>query len=446
LEFIKNNGYVIDEKHVYVDLGYSGATDKRPALQRLLEDTRKREFDVIVVYRLDRLFRNLRPLVNTAHELRELGIGLISVTEPFDTSTPTGRASLHLLGTMAEWQREVNLEARNEGAVKAVKEEKWVGSGLPPFGYDFDPKTQKLKLNEDEAKVVKMIFEWLVYEGLTLYKIQKRLNEMRAPTKFDRVGREKKSQSRGWWQLGTIYRILKRDMYTGTYWWRKYKNPNRGRGNLRPREDWIPVKVPQIISEELFNKAQEKLGKNKMFSPKRTKMIYLFQHKLVCGFDGRTYCSAFRRPDNPKHRGTIYYICPNKSRSLSPVKCGSQAIAESRLSVVWENLKSILSNPEKVFIHFKEYIEQRKGSDIQEKIDEIEKMIIFWRNKEKRLAELYSEGIIDLEIYKKQWEEFKREELRLLEKKELLNQTLLDEEEKERRVASLKELYQRLKE
>jgi len=80
-----------------------------------LEDARKREFDVIVVYRLDRLFRNLRLLVNTAHELRELGIGLISVTEPFDTSTPTGRASLHLLGTMAEWQREVNLEARNEG-------------------------------------------------------------------------------------------------------------------------------------------------------------------------------------------------------------------------------------------------------------------------------------------------------------------------------------------
>jgi DNA invertase Pin-like site-specific DNA recombinase len=46
LEFIKNNGYVIDEKHVYVDLGYSDATDRRPALQRLLEDARKREFDV----------------------------------------------------------------------------------------------------------------------------------------------------------------------------------------------------------------------------------------------------------------------------------------------------------------------------------------------------------------------------------------------------------------
>jgi len=52
--------FIIDEKHIYIDLGYSGATDKRPSPQRLLEDARKREFDVIVVYRLDRLFRNLR--------------------------------------------------------------------------------------------------------------------------------------------------------------------------------------------------------------------------------------------------------------------------------------------------------------------------------------------------------------------------------------------------
>jgi hypothetical protein len=127
------------------------------------------------------------------------------------------------------------------------------------------------------------------------------------------------------------------------------------------------------------------------------------------------------------------------------MKCESHAIAESRLLVVWENLKLILSNPEKVFVHLKEYVERRKGPDIREKIEEIEKRIAFWRNKEKRLVELYSEGIIDIEIYKKQWEECKEEESKLLEKGELLNQTLLDEEEREKRVTSLKELYQRLK-
>jgi hypothetical protein len=166
---------------------------------------------------------------------------------------------------------------------------------------------------------------------------------------------------------------------------------------------------------------------------------------LICGFDGRRYSSVFRRPDNPKHQGTIYYICPNKFRNQSPIRCKSHAIAESRLLVVWENLKSILLNPEKVFTHLKEYVEQKKGPNIREKIDEIEKRIAFWRNKEKRLAELYSEGIIDLEIYKKQWEECKREESKLLEKRELLSQSLLDHEEMERRVSSLRELYQRLK-
>jgi site-specific DNA recombinase len=170
--------------------------------------------------------------------------------------------------------------------------------------------------------------------------------------------------------------MLKREIYAGTYYWRKYRKPNRSPNkeeNLRPREDWVLVKVPAIISRELFEKAQEKLSKNKMLSKRRTKNIYLFQHKLICGFDGRRYSSVFRRSDNPRYQGTIYYICPNKFRNQSPVKYQSHAIAESRLSAVWENLKSILSNSEKVFPHLKDYTEQRKGSDIREKIDEIEK-------------------------------------------------------------------------
>jgi site-specific DNA recombinase len=101
-----------------------------------------------------------------------------------------------------------------------------VGSGLPPFGYDFDPKTQRLKINEEEARVVRKVFEWLVYDGLTVYQIQKRLNEMRIPTKFERVGRKRKNGD-GWWQPLTVWRMLKREIYTGTYYWRKYKKPNR---------------------------------------------------------------------------------------------------------------------------------------------------------------------------------------------------------------------------
>ena len=70
---------------------------------------------------------------------------------------------------------------------------------MPPFGYDFDPKTQRLKINKEEAKVVRMVFEWLVYDGLMVYQIQKRLKEVKIPMKFDRVGREKKN-GKCWWQ------------------------------------------------------------------------------------------------------------------------------------------------------------------------------------------------------------------------------------------------------
>ncbi|MEM3448057.1 MAG: recombinase family protein [Nitrososphaerota archaeon] len=449
LEFARNNGFKVSEKHIYEDLGYSGGTDKRPGLQKLLKDAQNKEFDVVVVYRLDRFFRNLRLLINTAYELRKLGIGLISVTEPFDTSTPTGRAMLYSLGTFAEWQREVTLEARNEGMVKAVKDGKWVGSGIPPYGYDFDTETQRLKINEDEAKVVRMVFSWLANDGLNIYQIQKRLNEMRIPTKFDGVGKKKKLNVKCWWHQTTVYRMLTREMYTGVYWWRKYKKPNRSRRkieNLRPREEWVLVKVPAIISRELFEKAQERLSENKAYS-RKTKVIYLFRGKLVCGFDGRKYRSAYRKPKTPRDSGTIYYICPNRSLNQSPTKCNAPSIAESRLEVVWENLKEFLTNPRKILDYLKEYKERElDGERTQEKLRAIEKKLLRLKEKEERLLKVYSEGLIDFDIYRKHWEECKREEDLLLSEKYKVLQMNMREEEKKEKVKSIKTLYDLLKE
>lgn len=376
-ELIRNNCYGLDERYIYKDIGHSGGTDKRPGLQKLLESAREKKFNLVVVYRMDRFFRNLRLLLNTVGELKDLGIEFKSVTEPFDTSTPTGRAMFANAGVFAEWMREIGLESRNEGMIKAVKQGKWVGSGLPPFGYDFDPTSQKLKINVEEAKIVKMIFEWLVYEELTLYKIQKRLNEMKVLTKFDRVGRVKKSKSKGWWQLPTIHRMLQGEIYTGNYHWRRYYRSNRSRSkeNLRPEEDWILVKVPAVISKELFEKAQERLKNNRKFSSKKTKRAYVFQYKLVCGLDGRKYIASHNAPRKPYHEEVRYYMCPSRAKNLSPVKCSAPCISESRiLPVVWDNLKTLLSQPEITFNKFKKYCDQEgKEINVQEKLAHIEK-------------------------------------------------------------------------
>ena len=236
---INNEGWQLDPKHIYnKDIGFSGSTDKRPDFQRFMQAARNKEFDVAVVFRMDRFFRNLRLLLNTVAELRDLGIEL-TVTEPFDTSTPTGRAMFANMGVFAEWMREkLEWNQGDEGMIKAMKEGKYLG-GTTPNGYKFNKERQRLEIEPKEAETVKMIFGWLVEEKLSEYKIQQRLNTMKVPTKWDLLGRKKKTGSVGWWNRKTVDRLLTNEIYTGKYSYRKYISVEEARNekNLRPKEE-----------------------------------------------------------------------------------------------------------------------------------------------------------------------------------------------------------------
>jgi DNA invertase Pin-like site-specific DNA recombinase len=109
--YAEARGWTVTE---YVDEGVSGAKQSRPALDRLLKDARRRRLDALVVWRLDRLGRNLRHLILTLDELTALGVSFVSLGEGIDTSTPAGRLQLHILGAIAEFER-----ARIQERVKA---------------------------------------------------------------------------------------------------------------------------------------------------------------------------------------------------------------------------------------------------------------------------------------------------------------------------------------
>ncbi len=111
----------------HVDRGISGAKDRRPALDAPLADARRRRFDVLVVWRLDRLGRNLRHLITLLEELSALGIAFVSLNEGIDATTPAGKLQMHILGAIAEFERARIAERVKAGLQRARAQGKRLG-------------------------------------------------------------------------------------------------------------------------------------------------------------------------------------------------------------------------------------------------------------------------------------------------------------------------------
>jgi DNA invertase Pin-like site-specific DNA recombinase len=118
----------------YVDRGVSGAKDRRPALDDLIRDARRRRFDVVICWRLDRLGRNLKHLITLLDELQALGIAFVSLAEGIDATTPAGKLQMHILGAIAEFERERIRERVMAGLQRARSQGKRLGRPLarPP--------------------------------------------------------------------------------------------------------------------------------------------------------------------------------------------------------------------------------------------------------------------------------------------------------------------------
>jgi DNA invertase Pin-like site-specific DNA recombinase len=116
-ELIKRRGWKLID--TYTDHGVSGTKEKRPALDRLLVDARRRRFDAVLVWRSDRLFRSLRAMILTLDEWAALGVNFVSATEPFDTTTPQGKLLMHLTSAFAEFERNLIVERTKAGLAAA---------------------------------------------------------------------------------------------------------------------------------------------------------------------------------------------------------------------------------------------------------------------------------------------------------------------------------------
>ena len=128
-EYIDKRAWAISKE--YIDEGYTGSTTKRPAFAAMMADARKRSFDILLVYKLDRLSRSLKDLIATLDDLHSLGIDFISYDNGLDTTTPTGRLIFNVVGDVAEFEKDIIRERVKAGLENAKRKGKLLGR--PPL-------------------------------------------------------------------------------------------------------------------------------------------------------------------------------------------------------------------------------------------------------------------------------------------------------------------------
>ena len=169
----------VDKVAVYEDEGFSGGNLNRPDFKIMMDAAKKRKFKAIIVYRLDRISRNISDFASLIEELARLDISFVSIKEQFDTSTPMGRAMMYIASVFSQLERETIAERIRDNMHELAKTGRWLG-GTTPTGYasesvksiTVDGKTKKackLKLLPDEAEIIYKIFDlYEQYDSLTM--------------------------------------------------------------------------------------------------------------------------------------------------------------------------------------------------------------------------------------------------------------------------------------
>ena len=395
-EFTKKNGYELYK--LYADEGTSGKQIKhRKQFQQMMIDAKAKKFDKVVVKDVSRFARNTVDLLQSVRELKSYGVQ-VDFLNNGEVMEGGSEFILTILGAMAQ-QESANMSKR----VKFGKDITAKKGRVPNlvFGYDKIPDERyTLKINEEEAKIVKEIFESYVYKGIGTTKIAWNLN--------DRGIRTKKTKSK--WVQTSIVRMLKNPIYTGRVTNKKSEVTDFITGTRKelPEEEWIVVERPEmrIISDELFNRAQELLEQRSnefKLNNKREKTEYVFSTLIYCKHCGYSFRRIKRKytADGPEY---IRWVCSGRN-SMGVNHCPNTTVIdeEELLNAIKIYLQSIIKN-KKDFMkavekEFEKITKLRENNERSEEslLKEIEKVTV----KKQKYMEMFQNEIINIQELKK---------------------------------------------
>ena len=394
-EFTKKNGYELYK--LYADEGISGKQIKhRKQFQQMMKDAKAKKFERVVVKDVSRFARNTVDLLQSIRELKSYGIQ-VDFLNNGEVMEGGSEFILTILGAMAQ-QESANMSKR----VKFGKDITAKKGRVPNlvFGYDKIPgEKYTLKINEEEAKIVKEIFESYVYKGTGTTKIAWELN--------DRGIRTKKTKSK--WVQTSIVRMLKNPIYTGRVTNKKSEITDfiTGARKELPEEDWLISDKPEmrIISDELFNRAQDILKQRSnefKLNNKREKTEYVFSTLIYCKHCGYSF-RRIRRKYTEEGKEYIRWVCSGRN-SMGVNHCPNTTVIdeEELLNAIKEYLKSIISNKKNfmkaVEKEFEKITALRESNERSEEslLKEIEKVTV----KKQKYMEMFQNEVINMQELK----------------------------------------------
>src|ERR1700693_1782909 len=417
IEFAQGHDLEVPKEWVFEDDGYSGATLERPGLERVRDLAAEGQIQAVLAYAPDRLSRKYAYQILLMEELARSGVETLFIKAP-QGSSAEDELLVQFQGMIAEYERAQIIERSRRGKRhRARLGEVGVLSGAP-FGYRFVRKTDHsgayYEINEEQAGIVRRIFELYSVAGLSIAAIARLLSEQGVPT----------CKRQGRWGRPTVWKMLRNPAYKGEACFgktataqRRITRPIRLRGGLttrdsarheRPPEDWIIIAVPPIVSEETFALAQERLRTNKIHAPRRTLVPSLAQGLVSCASCGYAF---YRTSSGAKNR---YYRCHGTDgwRLPSGSVCDNRPVRQNILDqVVWPEIVRLLEDPQLIQDELNRRLAAARQADQTKRREEaLRRSLVHIGKSIERLLTAYQEGLLPLEELRQRMPNLRRRE------------------------------------
>jgi site-specific DNA recombinase len=419
--FAQEHGYHVPREWVFEDEGYSGASLERPGLERIRDLSAEGHLQAVLVYSPDRLSRKYAYQVLLMEEFARHGVETAFVKAPAGHS-PEDHLVVQFQGMIAEYERAQILERSRRGKRHHARQGHINVLCGAPYGYRYVRKTQDTaayyEVIEEQAIVVRRVYDWYTVEGLSIAAITRRLNELGIPTR-KRISR---------WERTTVWAMLRNPAYKGLACFGKTKSAQRQRitrklrlrggfaqrdsaGHERPREEWIEIPVPAMVSETTFDLAQERLQENKRLSPRRT-----VQWSIVQGLVSCSKCSyaMSRSSGRSSARKIHYYRCIGSDgwRHLNGPVCDNPPVRQDLLDhLVWSEILKLLEDPHLIQTEIERRLTAARDSSPNKRREEsLQCDLTRTRKSMERLVTAYQETLLSLEELRARMPELRRRE------------------------------------